>query len=242
MVRWLDPVAAALDAAPSPVPVFFRDDDAGWGTDRLRRLVDRFDRRGLPLDLAVIPAALRPGLARELRTRAGNGLALHQHGLAHVNHESEGRKQEFGPSRPREAQLRDIEEGRRLLLDQLGDVLDPIFTPPWNRCTADTGACLAELGFTVLSREARAEPLGVPGLSELPVRVDWSRLEPGELVARLVAAVESGEPVGVMFHHAEMDGGSLDRADSLLALLAAHERVAARPMMALVAPGRTSAG
>lgn len=234
MVRWLDPVAAALDAAPSPVPVFFRDDDAGWATDRLHALVDRFDRHGLPLDLAVIPAALKPGLARELRARAGNGLALHQHGLAHVNHEPEGRKHEFGPSRPRDVQRRDIEAGRRLLRERLGDVLDPIFTPPWNRCTVDTGRCLAELGFTVLSRESRAAPLGVPGLRELPVRIDWVRLSRDDVAAALVAGVASGEPVGVMFHHAEMDDASLRGVDELLTLLARHERVEARPMMALV--------
>jgi hypothetical protein len=233
MVRWLDPVAAALDAAPAPVPVFFRDDDAGWATERLRVLVDRFERHGLPLDLAVIPAALKPGLARELRARAGNGLALHQHGLAHVNHEPEGRKHEFGPSRPREVQRRDIEAGRRLLRDRLGDVLDPIFTPPWNRCTVDTAHCLAELGFAVLSRESRAEPLGVPGLRELPVRIDWVRLAPDGVAAALVAGIASGEPVGVMFHHAEMDDASLQGVDELLALLAGHERADARPMMAL---------
>jgi hypothetical protein len=234
MVRWLDPVAAALDAAPAPVPWFFRDDDVGWRTDRLRVLVDRFERHGVPLDLAVIPHALRPGLARELRRRAGDGLAVHQHGLAHVNHEREGRKQEFGPSRSPEVQRRDIEAGRRMLADRLGDILEPIFTPPWNRCTAETGACLAELGFTVLSREARAEPLRVPGLRELPVRIDWARLQPGELVERLVAAVGSGEPVGVMFHHAEMDAGAMDRTGELLELVAGHELADARPMMALV--------
>jgi hypothetical protein len=234
MVRWLDPVVAALDAAPAPVPWFFRDDDVGWRTDRVRVLVDRFERHGVPLDLAVIPHALRPGLARELRRRAGDGLAVHQHGLAHVNHEPEGRKQEFGPSRSREAQRRDIEAGRRMLADRLGDILQPIFTPPWNRCTAATGACLAELGFSVLSREARAEPLGVPGLRELPVRVDWVRLEVVALVARLVAAVGSGEPVGVMFHHAEMDDDAMDRTGELLALVAGHERADARPMIALV--------
>jgi len=233
MVRWLDPVAAALDAAPAAVPFFFRDDDAGWATDRLRALVDRFARRGLPLDLAVIPAALKPGLARELRARAGNGLSLHQHGLAHVNHEPDGRKHEFGPSRPHDAQRRDIEAGRLLLRERLGDVVDPIFTPPWNRCTADTGACLAELGFAVLSREARAEPLGVPGLRELPVRIDWVRAD--DVVAALVAGIGSGEPVGLMFHHAEME--YLDRLDELLRLLAAHDRVDARPMMAMGSRG-----
>ncbi len=189
---------------------------------------------GLPLDLAVIPRALRGPLARELRARAGERLGLHQHGLAHANHEPDGRKYEFGPTRSREAQRADIAAGRDLLAERLGGVVQPIFTPPWNRCTAETGECLAELGFTVLSRESRAEPLGVPGLRELPVHIDWSRLAPGELARRLAAAVVSGEPVGVMFHHAEMDEAEMARADELLALLARHPRVVARPMMALV--------
>ena len=104
-------------------------------------------------------------------------------------------------------------------------------TPPWNRCTADTAHCLAELGFAVLSREARAEPLDVPGLRELPVSLDWCRLSPAAFAERFAAATA---PVGVMFHHAEMDDASLRRVDELLALLAGHERADARPMMALV--------
>ena len=117
-------------------------------------------RAALPVDLAVIPAELDAGLARELRARPRVG--LHQHGLAHVNHEREGRRCEFGPARGAAAQRRDIEAGRARLADLLGERVDPIFTPPWNRCTADTGRCLAELGFAALSREARAAPLDVP--------------------------------------------------------------------------------
>jgi hypothetical protein len=46
-----------------------------------------------------------------------------------------------------------------------------------------------------------------------------------------------------MFHHAEMDDAAMARAGELLALLAKHERVVARPMMDVaLAPGRTSAG
>ena len=225
MVRWLDPVAAALDAAPAPVPVFFRDDDAGWRDDRLRALLDRFDAYGLPLDVAAIPQALGSAMARELVRR---DVAVHQHGLAHVNHEPDGRKYEFGPSRSRDVQRADIEAGRTLLAERVGRVA-PIFTPPWNRCTADTAHCLAELGFAVLSREARAEPLDVPGLRELPVSLDWCRLSPAAFAERFAAATA---PVGVMFHHAEMDDADMDRAEQLLALLAAHERVDARPMMA----------
>jgi peptidoglycan/xylan/chitin deacetylase (PgdA/CDA1 family) len=236
MVRWLDPVAAALDAAPAPVEVFFRDDDAGWRDDRLHLLLDVFARLGLPLDLAVIPCELHPRLARELRARAADGIRLHQHGYAHRNHEREGRKHEFGPSRSRAEQRRDIEAGRALLAEL--DV-EPIFTPPWNRCTVETGECLVELGFAVLSREAKAEPLGVPGLRELPVRLDWfahdhgTRLTPDALMERLAGAIAAGGPVGIMFHHPVMDDAEMERAAQLLALLAGHERVVARPMMAV---------
>src|SRR5918999_234315 len=172
--------------------------------------------------------------------RAGERLALHQHGLAHVNHEQEGRKYEFGPSRPRATQLRDIEAGRDLLYERLDGNVQPIFTPPWNRCTAETGHCLAELGFRVLSREARAEPLNVPGLHELPVRIDWfarrhgTRLTLAELAERIAQAIATDGPVGVMFHHALMDGGDMERAAELLTLVAGHERAVARPMMELV--------
>ena len=67
--------------------------------------------------------------------------------------------------------------------------MEPIFTPPWNRCTIDTGTALAELGFRVLSRESRAEPLGVPGLLELPIHIDWVRLAPVELGDRIAGAI-----------------------------------------------------
>jgi peptidoglycan/xylan/chitin deacetylase (PgdA/CDA1 family) len=226
----LDPVRAALDEAPAPVTVFFRDDDIGWRNDRLRALLDVFAEHGLPVDLAVIPTALDPTLAAELQGRDAH-VGLHQHGFAHLNHESNGRKFEFGPSRPPELQQRDIEAGAQRLAQLLGDRVDPIFTPPWNRCTVDTGRCLVELGFRALSREAKAEPLDVPGLREVPIHVDWCKRD---REARLARALTDGGPTGVMFHHAEMDAAERGRAAELLALLAADERVDARPMAAFV--------
>jgi predicted deacetylase len=233
VMQWLAPVHRALDAAPADVELFFRDDDAGWDDDRLLDLLDLFDRHALPLDLAVIPAALGRGLAAELCARAGERLGLHQHGFAHRNHERKGRRYEFGPSRTQDSQLRDIEAGAERLAARLGDVVDPIFTPPWNRCTATTGRCLLKLGFRVLSRESRAEPLGVGGLSELPVAIDWVRLAPHDIAARLAAAIDHGGPVGVMFHHAEMDRADRQRAGELLKVLAAHPRSRPRPMRML---------
>ncbi|HKP16867.1 MAG TPA: hypothetical protein VJT84_00215 [Gaiellaceae bacterium] len=229
MTAWLDPLRAALDEAP--VTFFFRDDDAGWQDERLRRLLAVFDRRCVPVDLAVIPCALGTKLARELRAR-GPTVGLHQHGFAHANHEVEGRKCEFGPSRGEEEQRRDVEGGRALLEERLGPALDPIFTPPWNRCTPTTGRVIAAAGFRVLSRESRAPRLGIDGLDELPVHVDWLahragvRLTREELGERLAAHARRGGPIGVMLHHAVMDDADLRGVDELLRVVASRAQVA----------------
>jgi hypothetical protein len=233
-VTWLRAVEAALDEAAEPVEIFFRDDDVGWRTDRLLALLDVFDSSGMPLDLAIIPAELDEPLAAELRARAA-WLGVHQHGLAHRNHELSGRKHEFGPSRSRARQRADIEAGARRLNELLGDIPEPIFTPPWNRCTADTGHCLVDLGFHVLSRESRAAPLAIPGLQELPVRVDWVVPEPGE---RAAAAIRDARPVGIMFHHAVMAADDRRKADQLLALVAGHPQAHPRRMLECAGSGR----
>jgi peptidoglycan/xylan/chitin deacetylase (PgdA/CDA1 family) len=242
MVRWLDPVAAALDSAPAAVPVFFRDDDAGWRDDRLMRLLDVVAPRGVPVDVAAIPVEVGVWLAAELRGRAEGGLVgVHQHGYAHENHEPEGRRCEFGPSRSRGDQRHDIAAGRELLEAMLGPALQPWFTPPWNRCTAQTGEVLLELGFTALSRDRTAGRLGLPGLAELPIDVDWFATRRGRPLGRdavgaqLAAVVQTGGPVGLMLHHAEMDDAEMLAFSGLIDLVASHPHVRCRAMAAVLA-------
>ena len=242
-MSWLDPVRQALDE--SSCTVFFRDDDAGWGDDRLWALLDLFDRRSLPVDLAVIPAELRPTLTAELTVRArAGGVNLHQHGFAHVNHEPIGRKCEFGPARPYEAQAADIARGAAILGDAFGELVDPVFTPPWNRCTAVTADVLTDAGFAVLSRASTATPLPDARIPEVPITVDWFgsrkgvRWSPYELADRLAAAVRTGGPVGIMLHHAVTDDGEFAALGALLALLTTHPSTSAVPLAALAAvPG-----
>jgi peptidoglycan/xylan/chitin deacetylase (PgdA/CDA1 family) len=220
----------SLDQTAQPVELFFRDDDAGWEDERLLELVARFAEHGVPLDVAVIPAALHDRLAARLgETHAG----LHQHGYAHTNHQVEGRRCEFGPARGYADQRADIAAGQARLRELLGDRVDPFFTPPWNRCTNDTGRALVDLGFTLLSREHRAEPLGL--LPELPVHLDVARLSPQELDERFAALVREGGPIGVMFHHGVMEPEAMRRASELLALLTRHDRVVPRRMADLSA-------
>lgn len=242
MTAWLQPVREALDQAPVPRIFFCRDDDVGWEDERLFALLEVFAEYNVPVDLAIIPAALTPTLAQRLLARlaaAPGSLAVHQHGLAHQNHAHTGRKCEFGENRTIFDQRRDIAAGQQQLRSLLGTLVEPIFTPPWNRCTATTGACLVDLGFQVLSRDASATPLEIDGLREMPVRVDWFashkgvRLSRPALGRRLAAALNTPGPIGIMFHHAFMDANEQKAARALLHLLATHEQARCSTIVAL---------
>jgi hypothetical protein len=235
---WLGPITRALDTRTTPVTVFFRDDDAGWGDEQLFALLTVFERLTMPVDLAVIPNAIAPEIAARLvhRARVSGLLGLHQHGFAHLNHEPAGRRCEFGPSRALDAQRHDIAEGRQRLLALFGAELDPVFTPPWNRCVAGTAACLVEMGITVLSRDRSAEPLNVDRLLEVPITSDWLLKRKGVRVGRDVWAVEFARavetadlPLGVMLHHAIMDDENRDAFARVLRILRNHSLV--RPVL-----------
>jgi predicted glycosyltransferase len=239
---WLDPLRKTLDTAPRSLPFFFRNDDAGWEDARLFALIDLFRKHGVPLDLAVIPNAVSQLTAKRLSKVAT--VSIHQHGYAHLNHESAGRKCEFGDSRSHALQLADITGGKRRLLDLFGPGTEPIFTPPWNRCTPTTAACLREAGFMVLSRDLTATPFNFDELLELPVSVDWFakrkklRLPPGALGELLAAAASGRAPVGVMLHHAIMNEEERERLGQLLKLLASHSQARCVLMRELI-PSKT---
>jgi hypothetical protein len=226
---WLDPVRSALDGIDAPCTFFFRDDDAGWADERLFALLHRFEHHGLRADVAVIPAAVTPALGRRLCSNArATGSRLHQHGLSHTNHEVEGRKCEFGSARAADVVAADIAAGRDLMLATFGELVDPVFTPPWNRCRPETGDSLVAVGFDVLSRDVTAPGLDRPDLVEVAVSVDWFGRRKGvaltraELAAKIAEQVGAAHPVGVMLHHAVTDDDELARVDDLLGLIAAH--------------------
>lgn len=242
-------LAAALEAladAATPVACFLRDDDAGWHDGALLDLLDRAARAAVPIDLAVIPSAVSPALARALLERhdaAPACLGLHQHGWAHIDHEAgAGRKCEFGPARSAAQQGADIAAGRARLQALFGARLDGHFTPPWNRCSPATPGLLAEAGITALSR-SRGAP-AQQALPELPITLDWCRLHregglaavAGALADALPRHAASGEPLGLMLHHAAMGADERAALGTWLAALATHPRWHWQPMRALARP------
>ena len=246
MTSWLEPLHAALDARSTPVWFFFRDDDAGWDDTALEALLDVFEPHRLPLDVAAIPLAATSRtveLITARQTSGRNDLRVHQHGLAHVNHEPEGRKCEFGVSRSRDRQRDDIARGHDVLRGLFGDV-PAIFTPPWNRCAPCTGEILRDLGFAVLSRDLSAGGAGVPGLAELPISVDWfakrrkvpiGRSARGELLAEMAGGPG---PVGLMLHHQVMSARDRTDLGELLALVGAHPEASVTHLDQLARPTR----
>jgi predicted glycosyltransferase len=241
---WLIPVRQMLDRLVHPASLFFRDDDCGWSDDRLLLLLDIFADFGFPVDLAAIPTALGFSFAQKLSRRMAahpERLRIHQHGYAHLNHEPAGKKCEFGPARDYLSQRSDIENGQRHLANLLGVAPDPIFTPPWNRCTPVTARCLAELGFQVLSRDSHAVPIKCSELRELPIAVDWfaqqkkvrlDRMEWGKLLA---SKLQSEASIGIMLHHAVMDAEEMQALAQVLSLLARHSNAKCHTMGALAA-------
>ena len=243
MTAWLDPLREALDEAETRIEFFFRDDDVGWANDEFRALLACFRRHSVPIDLAVIPNALTAEFAGEIcaaYAEAPASIRVHQHGFSHTNHEIAGRKCEFGISRTYQDQYRDIQLGKMKLDAMLGSALDPIFTPPWNRCTEITGECLSELGFRVLSRDETAPSLARSDLKELPISIDWfakkngTRLSFQALGTLIANTVKQRRPVGIMLHHELMSADERDALGDLLLLLARHGQAQCKLMAEMV--------
>lgn len=251
MHRWLIPVVEAIEQRQQPLRVFVRDDDAGWDDARLQRLVGHCDRLGATLDLAAIPCALSVDMGVWLADRIGERLGCHQHGYSHANHATTGRKCEFGADRGPEQQLSDLRRGWMRLERLLDGRTDPIFTPPWNRCSQDTADALNTLGLQALSRDAGAAALRLGALHSLPVHVDWmkhretshpaSTPDLAALGTLLADACRREPTLGLMLHHAVMQDADFDALGELFVALHASRKVEFVTMRSLLQSHRRQA-
>jgi hypothetical protein len=221
----------ALDAAPVPVTLWWRDDDAGRDHPRLARLLALAERRQAPVALAVVPAWLEEPCAA--RILACPQAAVLQHGIAHANHAVPPEKKiELGGAADRAALSTGLARGRERLHTDFGPRFAPVLVPPWNRIDPELVPGLPALGFEALStfgRRRAAEP--VLGLRQIDTHLDlvaWReagrplRLE--EALVRLTALVRAhdGEPIGILSHHLVMDEAAFATLDRLLALVQDH--------------------
>lgn len=228
-------LAEVLDTAPKHCRVFFRADDVAVPGRAMGRMLEIFTAHKTPLCMAVVPAWLNASRWKELRAKAGESSqwCWHQHGWRHHNHQTTGKKGEFGDQRGAQAKQADIERGRDKLAELMGRDFQPFFTPPWNRFDSETGEILAQAGFRAVSRsagEGKKVPLP-PKLPDLFINTDLhtrNESNPAEgwsaLFAEFKAALATGR-CGVMLHHQRTNAAAFDFLDLLLCALGNHPNI-----------------
>ncbi|UIJ72038.1 polysaccharide deacetylase family protein [Aurantimonas sp. HBX-1] len=228
---------------------WWRDDDAVRPSPALGRLTQAASSRGLPLALAVIPAAMIPELAGAL---ADPCLTVLQHGFAHRNHAVCGaRAVECGGVRQRDALLGDLAAGRDRLEAMFGARFVPALVPPWNRIEPDVVRALPGLAYRGVSLfGSRPSPPQAAGFAEINTHLDlltWKggarfagrdkliRLAAERIADRRLGRTDPQEPFGLLTHHLDHDGQTWDFLGELLDTLAAHGSVRFRGAASLFA-------
>ncbi|WP_051341355.1 polysaccharide deacetylase family protein [Azospirillum halopraeferens] len=217
------------------VTFWWRDDDAVSVTPALEQLRDLARSAGVPVALAVIPAAAEPELAAFLEDWPE--AAAIQHGWAHTNHAGPAEKKcELGTARPADAVLGELAAGRRRMEALFGGRFLPVLTPPWNRIAPAVAERLAETGLRALSTFAPRR--GAYGrLTQVNTHVDpvdWRRgggfagdaaalaAAVAHLGARRIGTADPDEPTGLLTHHRTMDAATRDFVARFVAETAAH--------------------
>ncbi|HEY9236160.1 MAG TPA: polysaccharide deacetylase family protein [Phenylobacterium sp.] len=139
----------------SGVRYFVRDDDVGELTPALITFVEAFIARGIPVSYQIIPGQLTDGCASFLLEKVNAHpqlIEFGQHGLHHrMMLRGKLLKREFGPERSYEAQLADINAGKKILREKLGAQHVKLFTPPQHKFDRQTIRAISAAGYTLFS-------------------------------------------------------------------------------------------
>ena len=226
---------AELDAwatAKREVLLWWRDDDATEPTAQLTRLLDMAS--STPLSIAAIPASATERLAKIL-ARYSNVSVL-PHGYSHQNHAPPTeKKSEFGPHRPSNDMISEIDRGWRRLSTLMPRAATAVFVPPWNRIDSFLAEQLGQIGLQAVSSLGSTDPN--KRFNQLNVHVDiidWrgSQNFVGDALAiatfinhltsqRLANAIKP-EATGLMTHHLNHDPASWRFIERLLEVTQKH--------------------
>lgn len=199
---------------------WWRDDDAADVSANLSRMLATAARFDVTIGLSVIPAKLKPRLAKALEREPHAQVLVH--GFAHENYARPGQaKRELGGARRLEDIVGDLERGLALSFAAFGRRPLPVLVPPWNRIAPAAVARLPALGYRGLSTwKPRASANPVAGLVQVNTHldlIDWRRgrvVKDEGLIAGLLLRklrwrreqkARAAEPLGLLTHHAHWD-------------------------------------
>ncbi len=205
--------------------LWLRDDDAEAPSPALDSLLAITAEHGVSVLVAVIPARADRALAERLRSERHVEAAVH--GVAHVNHSTDGEKRaELGMARPADTTLAELRAARERLT-QLFPVLSDLLVPPWNRIAPSVALRIGEAGFAGVSAFGW-KPVAA-GVRQLNTHVDlidwkgqgrWRDLD--EVIVLLAGALARSRemhgfaPVGILSHHLRRSSESDATLDELL--------------------------
>lgn len=236
---WAD-LGRELDRCATPVPFWWRDDDAVADTPALAALLDLRTEVGVPLALAVIPAQVEASLVERLA--AEDRVSVLQHGWDHMNHATAGAPKSEYPAgrRPVEVQAQ-VTEGRERLEARFPTHFLRVFVPPFNALDESCVAPLRAVGLRHLSLSTDFAGLDLPSRNVHADVIDWrlGRAVPAAKAIRSVilalrlrrfGLVEAARPIGVLTHHLVHDDGIWSLARELLGRLQQHENAVFVPI------------
>lgn len=218
---------------------WWRDDDSECADPGIGALLALRRKLGVPLAVAVIPAAVDEGFAAAVKQEPD--VCVLQHGVTHRNHAAPGhKKSELSGNRTRRALLEELGAGKRRLEELFGDRFLPVLVPPWNRIHEGWIPELSRLGYRGLSRAmARAAEYAAPGIKAANVHVDvidWRGTRGfvgteraldqlvAHLRARRQADGDADEPTGILTHHLVDDGAAWSFVAELVARTAGQRQ------------------
>lgn len=213
MVNWslLRSALARCRATKTPVPIWWRDDDAIEPTPALDQLSEISDKVGVPVHLATIPKMARDALVPFIRER------LHivpcVHGWTHTNSAPTGlKKSEFGV--PRDTAEQDLKLALERMKHLFHDDFHALFVPPWNRMDAGFQSVLARLNYGGFSTYGpRPNSADLPQINTHIDPIFWrghrGLADPVSLIAQAVEILDArcngtqdaSEPFGLLTHH-----------------------------------------
>lgn len=203
--------------------LYFRDDDLGWNPKEFSRLVTLFARHDQRFNAAAIPASLTDQIIKDsipYSYQASPYLQVVTHGFSHQNHQTEGKKSEFGIGRDLEIVRQELRTGREQLTERFENYF-PCFVPPWNRMEEVYMDLLPGCGYRMISRDEGAK--GLAPLPEFNITVDLHTSKEAkkptakEIFRQLAKYNEEGrESLGVMLHHTKMTEDDYAILDELL--------------------------
>lgn len=195
--------------------VIVRLDDVRGHCHKQDRVCDVLEAHGVPIHLEVIPGDLDERGAAELHrehTRRSVPVMCHQHGYRHTNHGTDAKRCEFGDHRGFEVQLEDLSAGKNHLTNLLGEIFEPLFSPPWDRygeTTLEAIEAAGLQGMSVLWKDGAPSHPRIPIIRFTLDPVNWSRPPThrswSETLENLLRSIQDGNGAGLQLHHEVME-------------------------------------